>query len=246
MTLTLVRLTPDAEHFASWAARRDYLPARSDDLGYALHAGLKAAFGDFAPRPFYWREGRSGAQLYGYSAADPASLIEAGAMPGLDPELHAALNIASLEARAMPTVWRAGQVLSFECRVRPVVRQNRVGERDRFKEVDAAAHAAATCAEAARVPTKTEAYRNWTASRLSGAAEIVEADIVSLKRTRCLRRPHTEQGRRPKVIEGPDVTLKGALRITDAEAFAARLARGVGRHCAFGFGMLLLAPPGAL
>ena len=37
--------------------------------------------------------------------------------------------------------------------------------------------------------------------------------------------------------------MSGTLRVTDPAAFAAGLARGIGRHRAFGFGMLLLAPP---
>jgi CRISPR system Cascade subunit CasE len=44
--------------------------------------------------------------------------------------------------------------------------------------------------------------------------------------------------------EKPDVTLRGRLSITDSAAFADLLRRGVGRHKAFGFGMLLLRPPG--
>jgi CRISPR system Cascade subunit CasE len=34
--------------------------------------------------------------------------------------------------------------------------------------------------------------------------------------------------------------VTGTLRVGDAEAFRALLARGLGRHRAFGFGMLLL------
>ena len=40
----------------------------------------------------------------------------------------------------------------------------------------------------------------------------------------------------------PDVTFRGTLQVTDPDRFHALLARGVGRHRAFGFGMLLLRP----
>ncbi|MFG1478963.1 type I-E CRISPR-associated protein Cas6/Cse3/CasE [Xanthobacter sp. V4C-4] len=39
--------------------------------------------------------------------------------------------------------------------------------------------------------------------------------------------------------------LVGTLSVRDAEAFGVLLARGVGRHRAFGYGMLLLSPPEA-
>ena len=38
--------------------------------------------------------------------------------------------------------------------------------------------------------------------------------------------------------------MSGALTITDGEKFAQLLARGIGRHRAYGYGMLLLRPPG--
>jgi CRISPR system Cascade subunit CasE len=43
----------------------------------------------------------------------------------------------------------------------------------------------------------------------------------------------------------PDLTVRGQLRIKQPLAFQALLARGLGRHRSFGFGCLLLAPPGA-
>jgi CRISPR system Cascade subunit CasE len=42
------------------------------------------------------------------------------------------------------------------------------------------------------------------------------------------------------VSEGPEATFHGTLEITDPVRFADLLARGVGRHRAYGYGMLLL------
>ena len=44
----------------------------------------------------------------------------------------------------------------------------------------------------------------------------------------------------------PDAWLRGHLEIRDGEAFSALLQRGVGRHRAFGYGCLLIAPRGVL
>ena len=46
-------------------------------------------------------------------------------------------------------------------------------------------------------------------------------------------------------LEGPDATVHGTMTVTDPTAFARLLAHGVGRHRAYGYGMLLLRPPGA-
>ena len=40
----------------------------------------------------------------------------------------------------------------------------------------------------------------------------------------------------------PSAVLEGTLSITDPVEFRQTLARGIGRHRAFGFGMLLLRP----
>jgi CRISPR system Cascade subunit CasE len=42
--------------------------------------------------------------------------------------------------------------------------------------------------------------------------------------------------------EGPDAILQGDLILNDPERFQMMLAQGVGRHKAYGFGMLLLRP----
>ena len=38
--------------------------------------------------------------------------------------------------------------------------------------------------------------------------------------------------------------MAGTLTVADRHAFAQMLARGIGRHAAFGYGMLLLSAPG--
>ncbi|MEE8524028.1 MAG: type I-E CRISPR-associated protein Cas6/Cse3/CasE [Thermoanaerobaculia bacterium] len=59
-------------------------------------------------------------------------------------------------------------------------------------------------------------------------------------------RPPQRRRQTPGAVpERPDALLTGTLEVTDPDAFATLLARGVGRHRAFGFGMLLLRPPGS-
>lgn len=249
--LTLMRLRPDSERIAAWAAAKRYLPDRGDDLGYALHAALAACLGASAPKPFYWRRRGESADLFGYSRFESNVLREAACLAGLDGALHAALNLGEIETQAMPMQWRAGRELAFEARIRPVVRilreriDNGAKGRRKFIEMDAAVHAAHRVAAVEPQP-KAAVYLSWAAQQMARSAEVIEAETVAMRRTSCLRRPRTEDGRKPAIVEGPDVTLKGHLRIKDGPAFAALLARGLGRHRAFGFGMILLAPPGAL
>ena len=70
-------------------------------------------------------------------------------------------------------------------------------------------------------------------------------DVVleSFRRTRVLRRDRSGGSERPRTVEGPDAVAVGTVTVTDPDRFAAALARGIGRHRSFGFGMLLLTPP---
>ena len=62
---------------------------------------------------------------------------------------------------------------------------------------------------------------------------------MSFRRTRAVRKLHGQQS------EGPDAVMRGNLTVTDSDSFVALLARGIGRHRAYGYGMLLLRPASA-
>jgi CRISPR system Cascade subunit CasE len=239
MTLQMLRLDPDPHRFADWAAREKLLMSGADPC-YAWHAILRAAFGELAPRPFRLveRRGRSD-YLIGYGTADAVALRDHAAAFA-DPLVSGALNMPSLAVKSMPTSFRTGTRLGFEVRVRPVIRQDRDGDRRRTRECDAFL-AAINGPDADKEVDRERVYVDWLRVRLAnGGAEVGASRAISLRRSRVLRR---RADRKPVLIEGPDVVLDGTLTVVEPNAFAALLARGVGRHRAFGFGMLLLKPP---
>jgi CRISPR system Cascade subunit CasE len=145
-----------------------------------------------------------------------------------------------------PTAWRSGQNLAFEVRVRPIVRTNDGRERDAFLHAIGPAGDEAT-AMARNAPSRSAVYSAWLNQQVAqdDAAELLHAELAGFRLTRVLRRtPSGADGRRkPLSISGPDALFKGQLRVGDGDAFARLVARGIGRHRAFGFGMLLLKPP---
>jgi CRISPR system Cascade subunit CasE len=114
---------------------------------------------------------------------------------------------------------------------------------DNVDEVDVAAHRYARDASVSR----EQAYTQWLEKELARdqSAALQSARLVAVKRTRVLRRTQG-QDRRWVAIEGPDIWFTGELVIDNPEAFSALLRRGIGRHRAFGFGCLLVAPSGVL
>lgn len=242
MTLTLVQTRPDVSGLARWAVTRGYAARRSDDLGYALHAAFKECLGDLAPQPFLLRQLGQATVLLGYSAAAPQVWSEAVALPLPEPRASVAtlLGLAGAQARQMPGTWQAGRQLSFEVRCRPIARSRR--DPDGSSRGRGGSHEVDVAALSPDQP-KEQVYLDWLARQFEPrGARLVAGSVTGLRRTRVLRRP----ARQPVVSEGPDVTMAGTLEVADATAFAELLARGVGRHRAFGFGLLLIAPSGVL
>jgi CRISPR system Cascade subunit CasE len=245
--LSLVRLTPDLGALSAWAVPKGYMAGVSDP-GYALHAALRTTFGDLAPRPFVLRGRSETPELLGYVRTEPAALLEAASLAGtFDPGAAGALRAGTLEARALPGTWTAGRCWGFEVRLRPVVRSRISGRNEGSAEIDVALWQAERAAGEG-LPSRETRYVDWLAARLaaSGAARLVQGRVVAMASCRVLRRPRAAQGRTTRAVPGPDVTIRGDLEVADGARLAELLAGGIGRHRAFGFGCLLLAPPGSL
>jgi CRISPR system Cascade subunit CasE len=95
---------------------------------------------------------------------------------------------------------------------------------------------------------RAQVYGQWLVRQFTrdGAAQ-AKSEAVSLigfRRVLTLRQSRSGEGGRRRGVERPDALFSGELTVQDPEAFARLLERGVGRHRAFGFGMLLLRPPG--
>jgi CRISPR system Cascade subunit CasE len=256
MTLHLARLPVDLPALARAAGERGWTrgPRTDFDESAALHHLLGEAFGPAALQPFRLivsPRARRGT-LYAYTQSSAEDLRATAGMVGLSEAVECALPWNKLDAKPMPDAFAPGKRLGFDLRLRPTVRLRRAidaptdrkgGRAHGFK---AGAEVDAFLAEALRDPdrgttdasgrTREAVYTAWLSDRLGASAEIEEARLVSFRRVRSAR-----DGRG---AEGPDAILQGTLAVSDPEAFADRLRRGVGRHRAYGYGMLMLRPPG--
>ncbi|KXS38164.1 type I-E CRISPR-associated protein Cas6/Cse3/CasE [Modicisalibacter sp. 'Wilcox'] len=256
MTLQLIRLPVDLAELARIAGERGWTGGRRQhfDEGAALHHLLGETFGAGVLQPFRLRVAprqRQG-RLYAYTRHDSAELVETATIAAT-PEVMTALSLQALETKTMPNAWRAGQRIGFDVRLRPTVRlssaieapSDRTGNRHhgfpKGAEIDA------FLAEALRHPqrdtmmhqgrSREAVYRVWLAKRLGDAADLEEARLVSAQRVMAARGG--------KAREACDIVMHGTLSITDTQRFADLLTRGIGRHRAYGYGMLLLSPPKA-
>lgn len=240
-SLYLLHTQPDPQRLAAWAARHRLLD-KEGDLGYALHALLHAAFGEQAPQPFRYLDAEQG--LLAYTRLDATGLAQRVALA--DSDVSAALGFGQtrqhggMNVRPFPTQWAVGHTLGFEVRVRPIIREGKTGrERDVFL-------AAAEKAQGS-VLDRGEVYAQWLRDVLArqGGAELMDARMTRYQQlgvTRKSQKGSADDVRHSRLVGGPDAVLAGQLRVSNSQAFAQLLANGLGRHRAFGFGLLLLRP----
>lgn len=238
--LYLLHTRPDSQRLAAWAARHRLLDSQGD-LGYVLHALLHAAFGANAPQPFRYLDAEQG--LLAYTRLGPAELAQCTALT--EPDVAAALGLGQtahhtgLSARLFPTQWAMGHTLRFEVRVRPVIREAQTRrERDAFL--------AAIEKTGGSKLDRSEVYVQWLRDLLTrqGGAELLDASVTRCQMlgvTRKSQKSSAAEPRHSRLVHGPDAVVSGQLRVTNPQAFAQLLANGVGRHRAFGFGLVLLS-----
>lgn len=241
-SLHLVRLPVDLRALTTFAITQG---VADDDDGYAIHLALRRRFGAAAPQPFrLFAAGVASPHLLGYVSDIPA-LLDAASLPPTD-DAPAAVFPSIPAAKPMPAQWRVGARFDFDVRVRPVIRYGRsVRERRRADGKHGAAERDAFLAAVERAEgqpvDRAAVYADWLARQLTGAADVKRCSLAAMRRLTTRRSPHGRPGQ--KRIEGYETVFTGTLCVADAARFGCMLRHGVGRHAAFGFGMLILAPP---
>lgn len=253
--LHLIRVPLATDGLARWAKERGWVKgagATVFDEGKALHHLVHEVLGPKAFRSFRLLvpPRRVKGNLYAYSLSDADALRAIAAIYACPDHLEVLLP-DRLESKPLPDSWHRGQRLGFDVRIRPVRRllrnlETRNGVIGKGKEVDAywlealRKFPSDTNGMSSHNRTREIVYLEWLAERLSPVAELDHSAsrLVRFRRTRVAR----FKNRGP---EGPDATIHGTLTVVNPESFATLLARGIGRHRSYGYGMLLLRPPTA-
>jgi len=202
---------------------------RDEDLGYAAHAWLKALLQERSPKPYRLILGDN-PKLLGYSSNPGHELLEQ-AQTFASPLALRVTRVEDLQhAKPMPNEWRPGRRLGFEVMTCPTSRKEG-HEKDLYR------HRMDWLAEDEKPPSRESLYLAWLEKQLGDAARL---EAATLEKFRFIS--HYRRGMGQKKLERPQALLKGVLTITESSPFNQLLARGIGRHRAFGYGMLLLKP----
>lgn len=246
--MNMLRLEVDVAALARWAHNRRIA---SSDAGYLLHAAMRKAFGEHAPQPFVYLEAENGGrgEVLGYGPASDAELFRGLERLGDDhgePWLRQGFRLTERCCKAFPGQWEEGRVLRFTVLACPLRRCKSAGddgvrrtlERDAFLvDLERAGR------NGLPAPDRTGSYIAWLEEQLArdNAAGLEECRLLGHRLIMPVRRGETGHAGAPHTLgKRPEARFEGVLSVRSPEGFAALVARGVGRHRAFGYGMLLL------
>ena len=212
--------------FREWAERRGFGAGTELDEGAALHSLLTEAFGVRVLRPFRLMAfNEQFGELHAYTKSSPEDL--SWSLKAMSPPEHVSLLDGGLACSAPLPEWRVGDRVGFDLKARPLRRVKRF-DSQRYVELDY--HDRSN-------KDRCESYTQWLIRKLEGRADVEEESV------RLVRFRETSSLRGGSRFKGPDATLVGNLTVRDPDGFMDVLSNGVGRHKAYGYGMLLLRQP---
>jgi CRISPR system Cascade subunit CasE len=218
------------------------IPPADEDHGYVIHALLKALYGEMAPKP--WRFDTGKRLVWAYAPGSLDAMKERSDLA--DPLYHAAVRWGESASKPMP-ILTVGRRVAFDLRACPVIRHGSRDGKDKASEHDYLLWRARRDGVQARDLDPRLVYVDWLRDHAwrpaeAGATLVSETVVVTGRSKPMEEGANAWRGRGDGRLRLPDVLLAGTLIVTNQDAFASFLARGVGRHRAFGFGMLLLRP----
>ena len=253
--LYMIRSGFDAREFQRWMGIRNFT-----DADQSMHSLLTEMFGDAQPKPFrlIMPKNKVMGSLMGYTSVDAETLKTVGRSVA-GPAQERVLRLDTIESKTMPDSWAPGTKLGFEIRTCPIYRNGKHAGKepcDRYfvqvkkgqrcphcipgKETDVYRLASIRYPRGEMPYSRDEVYVKWLARRfeVKGCAnvDINATRVNSFQILNAIRRP----GTRPHIL--PEVVFRGELEITDSKKFRNVLSGGIGRHKAYGFGMILLRP----
>lgn len=236
MGLSMIRMPVDVRALRIYAT----MTRTGDDDGcYALHHAMRKRWGDTAPQPFHAVLSGPEPHVVGYME-DPEALK----VVSHDPHLEAIFPEGTLSRPvALPEI--AGGTYSFRVRTRPLIRYGKRIADMIEKETGRRPFPEMCAVQATRLRTgedvdTTEVCRGWLEKRLEGAATLATFSLLDYVAQPVLRSTHGPAG--PRTFPGSTAVMTGTIVIDDPTAFATLIAKGIGRHAAFGYGLMLIAP----
>ena len=220
-TVHLISTDIDERYYGRWAERPAYA---GTDPSYRIHCLVRETFGPRRIlRPFRVVNGR-GRCLLGYSPMTADEIRERARAKSAGTTRRKALSVETLRSIELPS-FQTGDRLSFSVLAVPHRRSNGVREIDAFR-----------LARRDGCASRQDAYVDWLRDRAerSGIVAVETARLVSYDVTPQIRR------RRHSHLPITRADITGTLRIRRPDRLGEFMLAGIGRHRAYGYGMMMI------
>ena len=233
-TLYLMRATLDMVNMARYAAEQHH-----SDPDRTAHCLMAESFGKAQmPKPFAIKTRLTNGTLQGTALA--YTCITAEELRKVAEQHQKLAHSAVMDPRTIMTIpvpdqWSEGHSIRFEIRIRPTKRSSSRDAEHPKSELDIYLGSAENASRA-------ETYCQWLSESMwrQGGLQATPLSMVMTKfAMRRVRRQNPSQR-----TTGPDATITGDATVVNPERMRSALADGLGRHKAYGYGMLLLRPSG--
>ena len=240
--LYLARARLNAAALFRFAKSRGLLKRSTDD-GYLIHCVLTEIWQGLTLSPFTHEACGRFIDVWGYTRTSADDLQRHAQQSRLSATLKAVVfndMQINVSTRKLPHIV-PGKRLSLLVRACPVVRlSSNLAGYGRGAELDAyQAHMLRPQEHLSR----EQLYCAWLGRRLQGSdvsgLNISSIYVRGMSLTAVLRRTHGED-REAKALRRPDVSFGIEAAVQDSAKFTDLLAKGIGRHRAFGFGAILM------
>ena len=240
MTFYLIQARVDLNALQRWSALRFNTKSVYDE-GHSLHHLLSQSLESQTLQPFrlLYTQGSQYGTLLGYSKHDHVKINGDLALQAA-PDVLAMLT--DINSKKMPESIAEGKRVGFDIKVRPVKRRR--NENNTIVEKDAFLLHINAVGKQVKV-SRNEVYTDWLSEKMQACGAQLDRDATTIKayrRTRVVRSSGQHSDKKPPMIEGPEVVFHGDLTVSDPYKFLNALATGLGRHKAYGFGMLVVRP----
>lgn len=258
MTLNMICMDLDLGVLYQWG----HSVRLGGDAGYLFHAASRKIFGELGPQPFLIQSEHG--RVLGYTAASEEQLRNCiNLYSALDsPVLLQALRLPPACCKSMPERWISGQQYRYSVFCRPTARNDKI-EGDvwllethrRYLDAVNDQSFSGTLQEYRQQHNnlREPIYRAWfqrqfDGNEKEGIPQAAQLETISIDGCQCNMltarggKEHSGAPTKGKKRNMPEISLSGVLRVADSQAFARLVKRGIGRHRAFGYGMLLLKP----
>lgn len=232
-----------------------HLPVRQVSDNYLVHCAFSELFQHQAPTVFCIENSHKTQENLGnttgrllrilcYSSID-AEALKLLAQGFASPALYEIIKWDRASCKPMPLEYPSGLRFRYELRTPPVIRKASEGIRwHKGQELDVFLSRVWETNNSAVKINREVVYKEWLHDLFerNKGASLETVQILRFSLERMSRRNH-ELARKLRVIQRPDVTFTGILKVEDSEAFKMILSSGVGRHKSFGYGMLKIRRP---